>query len=636
MDNHNQTSLNTNHSRLMLAMAFLEGMAALILVFGIPSKGENAFFLGFSSLRWMLGALLAMVLLGIGIILLLSFFRKTWFEQKLSIICQYLADARTLLITSIILAFLCLVFILTILLFNTPLANNLNTLHAIYLRAASVLIWAALVSGQILFLLIKVYQAEFQKKSFWDFGIIFNIVLILVILFSCFFYWAILITQAAIFVAIEGWFWQFHAKPFWIRDGIFLLQAAAVLMSLTFIIKNPGKRTLNLILLVLLGFGLQAGFGFIEGQGFESLRLKFVESFHKGFAEYAADNPDGLIAMMDYEHIYSEDINLGTKPPGALLIYILVQKAVQVIFPSNDFTGRFLNLTQAASYLFPLIASLAVIPIYILSKWIWREDYALYPGFFYIISTNFILMPLSMDQFVMPLFFLGTLLLTSRTIQKQSFRWAVFTGIFFYFSIYFSFSLLPVIGMVIFWISIDFWMHRTQRQISGILKLLGGVFLGAVFLLIIFRIQINYDIFLRYASAFAQHRTHKGYQSDFPAMLTALVINNFEYLFWTGIPLVLLALSSTGRSLYAIIKGSARMIDGFSMALILTYIAINILGQTRSEVGRLWLYLVPALSILAAKEAGGLFRKQASGYYFVTILMLISTFLTYKFQDFYF
>ena len=110
---------------------------------------------------------------------------------------------------------------------------------------------------------------------------------------------------------------------------------------------------MNLILLVLLGFGLQAGFGFIEGQGFESLRLKFVESFHKGFAEYAVDNPDALIAMMDYEHIYSEDINLGTKPPGALLIYILVQKTTQFFFPAGDFTGRFLNLTQAVPTSFP-------------------------------------------------------------------------------------------------------------------------------------------------------------------------------------------------------------------------------------------------------------------------------------------
>ncbi len=632
----NQTSLNTNHSRLVLTLTLLEGVAALILVFGIPSKGENAFILGFSSQRWLLGALLAMVLLGIGIILVLSFMRKAWFEQKLGIIRQYLDDTRTLLITSIILAFICLVFILVILLFNTPLANNLNTLRAIYLRAASVLIWAALVSGQILFLLFKDYQANFRQKGFWDFRIIFNTSLILAILFSSFFYWAILITQAAIFVAIEGWFWQFHAKPFSFRDGIFLLQAAATLLTLTYIIKNPGKRTLNLILLVLLGFGLQAGFGFIEGQGFESLRLKFVESFHKGFAEYAVDNPDALIAMMDYEHIYSEDINLGTKPPGALLIYILVQKTTQFFFPAGDFTGRFLNLTQAVSYLFPLIASLAVIPIYILSKWIWREEYALYPGFFYIISTNFVLMPLSMDQFVMPLLFLGTLLLASQAIRKQSFWWAVVTGIFFYFSIYFSFSLLPVIGMVIFWISIDFWMHRTQRHISCLLKLLGGFFLGAAFLLVLFRVGINYDIFLRYTSAFAQHRAHKDFQSDLPAMVTALVINNFEFLFWTGIPLILLALSSTGRSIYAVIKDSGHAVDSFSVALFFTYLAINILGQTRSEVGRLWLYLVPAFCILAAKEAGGLFRKPASGFYFVAILQLISTFLTHKFQDFYF
>ena len=636
MQSREQTSLNTNQSRLVLALSFLEGAAALFLVFGIPSKGENAYFLGFSSQRWILGALLAVILLGIGGILLLSFMRRNWFEKKLSTIRQYLADARNLLSLSIILAFICLVFILMILLFNSPLSNNLNTLNAIYLRAVSVIIWVALVSGQTLFLLSREYQDDFHQKNFWNFSIIFNTLIILMILFSSFFYWAMLITQAAIFVAIEGWFWQFHAKPFGIRDGIFLLQAGCALLTLAFIINNPRKRILNLLLLVLLGYGLQAGFGFMEGQGFESLRLKFVDSFHKGFAEYAADKPDVLIAMTDYEHIYSEDINLGTKPPGALLVYILVQKATQFFYPAGDFDGRFLHLTQAASYLFPLIASLAVIPIYFLSKWVWREEYAFYPAYFYIISTNFILMPLSMDQFVMPLLFLFTLLLTSRTIQKQSFWWAVATGFFFYFSVYISFSLLPVIGMVIFWISIDFWIHRTQRHLPGFLKLLGGIILGAAFLLIVFRVILNYDIFLRYASAFAQHRAHKGFQSDPLALVTVLVINNFEFLFWTGIPFLLLALSSTGKGIFAIIKGSANAIDGFSVALFLTFLALNILGQTRSEVGRLWLYLVPAVSILAAKEARGLFRKPASGYYFVTILQLISTFLTYKFQDFYF
>ena len=170
----------------------------------------------------------------------------------------------------------------------------------------------------------------------------------------------------------------------------------------------------------------------------------------------------------------------------------------------------------------------------------------------------------------------------------------------------------------------------------SVVRLLLGLAAGLLLTYLAFRFLLNYDFFLRYAGAFARHRAHKEYQSDLEGILIALLINNFEFAFSIGVPLALLALGRAARAAAVFIQNKAARLDGLLAACVITYLFLNLFGQTRSEVGRLWLFLLPLAALFAAPEARALFERQKASIYLVIGLQLATTILTFLFQDYYY
>lgn len=112
-----------------------------------------------------------------------------------------------------------------------------------------------------------------------------------------------------------------------------------------------------------------------------------------------------------------------------------------------------------------------------------------------------------------------------------------------------------------------------------------------------------------------------------------LLLNNLEFAVWCGFPLLILFFSKSIRALYSIIKNKYTKLDIFSLAFLLTYILLNIIGQTRSEVGRLWIFLLPVIVLFSSEELYTLIRNKKLGITLFIILQLITIFLTYQFQD---
>jgi len=159
----------------------------------------------------------------------------------------------------------------------------------------------------------------------------------------------------------------------------------------------------------------------------------------------------------------------------------------------------------------------------------------------------------------------------------------------------------------------------------------GGVLFGGLVL----HLALNYDFFQRYQLAMAQHWHAKDYLPGLKPMLEAFLLNNVEFAVWTGAPMALFFITRLVRSGNAFLHRKAGSLDGLLAAFMVTYLVVGLLGQTRGEVQRLWLFMVPLVCLFVAEESQTLFKQRERGIVLLVILQLVTLFLTAKFQDFY-
>ena len=83
-------------------------------------------------------------------------------------------------------------------------------------------------------------------------------------------------------------------------------------------------------------------------------------------------------------------------------------------------------------------------------------------------------------------------------------------------------------------------------------------------------------------------------------MVEYTVLNNSEVVHWFGVPVVFLFLVQAGKSALALLKRGHSEKDILVVAVLLTYIGLNVFGQTRGEVGRLWIFFLPLICVVAS------------------------------------
>lgn len=538
-----------------------------------------------------------------------------------------------LILTSALLLFMtlavCLVFLF-------PQADVLGQWQVLYAKLRVFMGWVAVVNAEVLAFSLLSYSKVLRSKEFWQPLTIFRTLMLLGSILITFFHWGLLNFQVRIFKLIPGWFWRFHLKGIDMAIFYYLPCMAAALLIVIFILRKPGKSFRNLCLLAILGIGLQFTFGYLEGGGIESIRLKFAASMHKGYAEHACDRPDLFQALIHYEERYGKDSYLGTKPPGVLIVYVLTQKVSNLINPALNFNGRFLRMTTFMAYAYPLISMVVIFLIYGFARRYLDNETALWSSALYIFSPNVVLIPLFLDQVLYPLVFLTGVFLIGLAIRRQNVFLAFAAGAHCYIAMYFTFSMLPLIPLAIIWIALDYWQHRKERPLSKSAVLLAGLIIGIVVLLFLFSWLLNYDLILRYTSAFAKHKALKLYEPGIKNFFLSLLLNNVEFPAWSGFAVVLFALGSLGLSLAAFFRDRLQSFDVFTLAAFLTYAALNLFSQTRGEVGRIWLFMVPMVCIYAVRGIKELFPKHRQWVYGALILaQLVTTFLIFRFQDFF-
>lgn len=633
--------------QIFLRAALAEGFLAWLFLFINPSEENSAVLWGYSLPRLLLGGLALLLLLALAVLAW-----KGRHPQRLQSSLQNLEnrlsrpDFFTALVIS--LGYAILIILASFLLFASPLARNLGVLPALYRHALPLIIWLLLVLAQVAVLLRLAWPQQFRSLG-WRSPTAAKTLFLLVVVTLTLAHWTILALRLDLLVSIPGWFWQFHEKGVSLRHAWLAAIFALPLLLAVFILKNPSAVKRNLFLLILTGVFLQYGFGLVQG---ESIRLKYANSSHSVYAQHASDRPDLLEMIRNYENGYGQQIFLDTKPPGVLTVYILAQKLSNLIAPEATFDGRFLRLTTFLTYVFPPLSFVVLILIYRLSRTLAAsEEQAYLPALLYIVCPNVILMPLFLDQALYPLMFMLGVAAAVLLTRKPSFVLAAIIGVSIYIAMFISFSMLTLLPFAVILIGMDWLLNRKSKSLKQTLLVLAGLALGMLAGYLAFKALLNYDFFVRYHNMTLIRREinyyirynipveqsviEAGYRPSLNKFLSALALNHIEYAAWVGAPVFLLFAARALKTVWNFLRRRIAWREIFLGAFILFYVLLNLFGELDAEVGRLWLFLVPMVSIFAGLEMGEFFNNKKSGVYLVMALQLITLILTYQFQDFY-
>ena len=454
-------------------------------------------------------------------------------------------------------------------------------------------------------------------------------------------YWLVLLFEIDIFQFIPGYVWhfmQYSDKPLEYM-GLLVPLAIVAYFVISYVLKKPEYHKRNLMLLVFLGYFIQMGFGFMEGRGIDGIRQRMVTTGHAEFARLASIETDMLKVASHYENMLDEVESLQfakAKPPGHLLFYMLAEKMSNAISPSSDPRERFRALVTFASYLYPLLSYLVIIPLFYFGRLFMKKEEAILPCILYLFIPSVTLVTLHLDQVLYPLLFMTSMFFILYAFKEKNLAFSIIAGLFVYIAFYFSFSLLAIIptGLLCAGTFIYSEDKNGWKQIINV-RLFIGLVTGFLIGLLLFWLLLDYSIFVRYQNAMAFHQAWKGWDSNLANTVLYAVLNYIEFVCWLGLPLSILFFSKIRLSNSHSLKDLVTFENLFALSILLIFLLLGFFGRTKSEVCRLWIFMIPVVLIFISSELQKRFKAKINpALWFILTLQLISILFIKRFQDF--
>lgn len=533
------------------------------------------------------------------------------------------------------------------------LGPNFSIVNSLIRQSIPLVVWGSLLAFQAFGALALAYSAQLRDRRSWQWRGIGTTLLVWLTGLITLFHWLALIFGLTAFTAIPGWHWKLAAKPVTPRHLLFLGLWVILLLVLRWLIKGRPTAWRSLLVLALLGYSIQVGMGVADGKGLGSLREKYYNSLHRSYTNKAASRDEGVVeSIRRYEEIYSNMLFPSTKPPGVMTVYIGLERAVNSITHKTGQAERTEQLASVITILFPVLSLGVVFLIYAyVRRFAWPSGVenglaARLAPLFFLLAPNIVLLPLLLDQALYPALFLAAGIPVLVAFQRQSFAWAAVAGICLYGTIFFSFSLLPVFALPVFYAAAQYWSRSTRAGLLKHAALLAALAGGVALAYLVLRVALNYDFFTRYANAMSvvynyDFYSRVGQNPGDPVslalrarqILEAAYLNVLEFASMVSFPVFLLFAVRGGKAILAVLRRAANPGDTVQCALFLCFLALNAIGQMRGEAGRLWMYWVPVVSILAAVEIAPLVRRRPWLGYALVSAQWVTLLLTYQFQD---
>lgn len=362
----------------LLALTTVEGLLAVGAIFETQSMDRNAILLGYSLARILVGLsflVLVIVFAGGTLRALLKPQWTNWIVERLD--AAVTLNERRLPTCFLALLYMFIVGAYVLLVFRGAYVSA----PAVLLRAAvqrffSGTVWIVLMLLQLSAVLASWYASDLRQALFRSGRGRLRLALFLV-LTAFTVQWITLALRVDWLYEIQGWFWHYAAKQVRPSHGYLVLIVLVALAVAGAILRRPTRHASNLVFCIGLAVFLQAGFGFAQGQGFESMRLKYVNTPLSDEMRLACEFEGGVLgSVRDYEASRGRNFWLGTKPPGFFAFYLAFRALVAAIRPEILVysSSCFDVLSRVAAFVMPLLASLVVVPIYGVERLLSRDE----------------------------------------------------------------------------------------------------------------------------------------------------------------------------------------------------------------------------------------------------------------------
>lgn len=609
--------------RIFFLLSIIQGVFVFVINFDSYSMKSRAFLFGYSIEQLVMGLLIFLVIILLYVFVHKSFFNIDWGRKLIEWLFEEGLEKHRLI--NWILGFTLLGIMMYGVYRYFPLMVPFDFpdyLAAAYDRLTPLILWAILFSFQFIIGVFVYFPFRYWKKILLGGG--FDKYFIFLLFSSAILHWEVLLIRIRIFNKIPKWFVQFSNRGFHLNYFIYPALLIVVFGFIYYIFKDPNKIIRNIVLIMLLGIGLQLSMAMTEGPPFLVLQNAYNTSTISGILGNVCSDIGIVESIVRYEEISHSEYWLKTKSPGMLALYKGF-RALFDIFPRYSACRD--NFIFYASYLFPMVSMIVVIFIFEAGRKFYTVEQSMIASCLFVFTPNIVLRTIIFDQVIYPLvFMIGVWLIIKNSALRRSFLSGIGIGVYLYLAIFLSFSMLPLLGFLGIWEGIKFIRQRDQKTIYyGV-----GVFVGFLILLFLFDYYLNYDLFHRYEIAFGHHRSIKGFQGRITTDPKVLLLNLTEMSVWIGFPMMLLFLRTSLNSIKNIFSKNILSRDIYIISVFTTLLALNILGQTNGEVGRIWMFLVPMFSLVAYIDVKELIGGKKA-IYTVAVLQLVTIFFNWQF-----
>jgi hypothetical protein len=337
--------------------------------------------------------------------------------------------------------------------------------------------------------------------------------------------------------------------------------------------------------------------------------------------------------ITQYEDITPNTMLTRQKPPGALFVYSVFQKFSEVLLhPADNHEDRLEKLTQVMSVLFPLLAVLALLPLYKIARQFLNEKDALIPCILFITAPNLLLMPIGLDKALYPTLFLIGIYLILKISQHRTFISSMLLGLYLYIALFFSFSLVPLLLWAPLWFLVDGFDQNRKALWARLVRPIGWTGLGLLFSAVIFGFLLNYNIATRYMNTLEWLRYVSHFELTLSYLSEVIFGINVELAAWSSFPLILIAGVQVISSVVSAIRHRLSHMDAFLIVFLVVYIFLNLFCQLNAEVGRTWLFLEAVFALAAGYFISRGSHLRVPAILTLAALQLVTTYFLLAYQ----
>lgn len=399
-------------------------------------------------------------------------------------------------------------------------------------------------------------------------------------------------------------YWYFDYRDVIPDINLVLLAGIAIALTAILMLIVKIEKPWLYAALFLIGGLLQLLFPLIEEGNLGRIEFR-AGRLGSGAYNTVVCQYEGVGALYEnYEDYGPENIWISTKPPGFLVPVQVLKGLLKLVSPGRMQTVEECRpaLKAFLTYASPGLSMLPLILIMLISRNLFTARDHFLPGLLFILMPNMILFTGMPDQFLIPGIFLVLVLFSVLASKKQSVLFAALTGIWYALCVNYSYALVGTLVFPLLLIGFHYLLDRSKKKFLRSMALIGVVLIAAVVTLWLWQTLTGFDLVQGFHQAMTAHRSFIRINDPWQQLGQKLIVNNSEYLLWIGLPTIMLF--NTGLLAFFARKPSERPRKpltqrAFLLASIAFYIVLNLAGQNKAEVARLWLF-INGLVVLAA------------------------------------